>query len=177
LSIRACFLGGELSGSGSTSGSGSGSRSGTTDAVFLSQSVVNSQLDAIIGNLAANTPLAPDSNVVAFGQALDTQAADSIIAAQAALAQQGMTMPSPSQADEQMIQQLATLNGTQFETQFLNQAIQQLQSQLAAANQEVQTGTALVVRSYAADQITPLQTELQSAENLLSQLQASGSGS
>jgi predicted outer membrane protein len=129
----------------------------------------------MIGNLAAQ--LSSNSSVAAFGQTLDSQSGDGIIAAQAALAQQGETMPQLSSANEQTIQQLATLNGQQFETQFLNQVIQQQTAELAAAKQEVQTGTALAVRSYAAGQIPVLQGDLQIAEQLLAQLQASSTGS
>jgi predicted outer membrane protein len=128
----------------------------------------------MIGNLAAQ--LSANANVAAFGQTLASNEADSIIAAQAALAQQGLPMPQLSATDEQTIQQLATLNGQQFETQFLNLLVQEQTAELAAAKQEVQTGQALAVRSYAAGQIPMLQGDLQIAEQLLAQLQASGGG-
>jgi predicted outer membrane protein len=136
--------------------------------------VVDTQREELIGILASQ--LSPNSSVAAFGQTLATNEADGIVAAQAALAQQGLPMPQLSAADEQAIQQLATLNGQQFETQFLNQLVQEQQTELAAAQQEMQTGTALAVRSYAAGQVPILQSDLQIAEQLLAQLQGSVGG-
>jgi predicted outer membrane protein len=129
----------------------------------------------MIGDLA--TQLSANGDVRTFGQTLSSDRADAIIAAQEALKVDGLTMPQLSVADEQTIQQLATLNQQQFDVQFLTLLTQQLQADIASTQKEIQTGLDLAIRSYAAGQLPTLKGELQFAEQLLTQLQGTASGS